>query len=42
MAAGLFAYVASLKVASRDKKEGIDEGRYSVPDGVDDVGSDDG
>jgi hypothetical protein len=33
MAGGLFAYVASLKVARRDRKAGIDEGRYSAVGG---------
>ena len=30
IAAGLLAYVASLKVARRDKNDGMDDGRYSV------------
>ena len=29
IAGGLFEYVFSLKVASRDKKDAVDEGRYS-------------
>lgn len=32
MVAGLLPYVASLKVANRDRKDGMDEGRYSVAD----------